>query len=135
VPVHVTLSSVMVYRVGGTIGRSTVGTPRECLIARSLENCSGGIASEQTPTCVLMHVPEAECPVAHLCEHSRLVRRIDITVIVVNEHAPGLSSGRLHIDIPSAMRGQDFCKENLRVDFRNPVPVSIDFEDMREPCL
>jgi len=38
VPVHVTLSSVMVYRVGGTIGlERTVGTPRECLIARSLE--------------------------------------------------------------------------------------------------
>ena len=33
------------------------------------------------------------------------------------------------------MRGQDFRKENLRVDFRDAVPVMIHLEDMREALL
>ena len=79
-----------------------------------------------------MHVPEAECPVVHLGQHPRFVRRIDIAVVVVDEHVPCLSCGRLHIDVPRPMRGQDFREKNLRVHFSDAVAAPIHLEDVRE---
>ena len=94
-------NDVPIYRVIENRIRAAVGLKRaiaatwQRLDNRRLGNSDELVAAEYRPVIVSMHIPQAESRVTHLSQHARLIRGVNVAVLVVNRDRNAGASGRL----------------------------------------
>ena len=105
----VSLRGVIENWIGAAISlKGTVRATRKRLIAGSLLQFQECGAGEKFFSRVLMNISDAKCEIVHFGEHSRFVGGVHIAIVVVDQHIPASTGGRLKINKAGSKRRQNF---------------------------
>src|SRR5580704_15326547 len=84
---HVALGCMMINRVRPTVWlEGAVRTPRQGLVACRLKQIYECRAGEYLCSRIFPDIAQSKCVILHFSQHSRLIRRVYVTVVVVDQH-------------------------------------------------
>src|SRR5205814_48607 len=77
-----------------------------------------------------MDIAETEREIIHFRQHSRLIRNVNVAVVVVDEDIPARPSGGLKVHESCSIWCEYLRQQNLRVDLDQVIALAIDVQNL-----